>query len=229
LRLATNLDELLQFSQRQPAGYSWDEDGTEAVADMSQENPVDKALVGKPLFDQDGTALINQKLPLSVMKQAVLSDALPKHLHRDLAQATWIRAAAMLDDSKTATELIPTVQLLIPGLQPYLESYQAAAPDEKRFNAIYAWLKFPGLEPVVDSGVGSTVPLAEQDSYRDNWWCRAPVTTEPDATEPETEKGILAAAFAIDRNPASPPFLTPAQRQAADREYARLTAAGAGP
>ena len=31
-------------------------------------------------------------------------------------------------------------------------------PDAKRFSALYTWLKFPGIEPVVDMEIGSKSP-----------------------------------------------------------------------
>lgn len=231
LRLATNLSEVLTFAQRLPAGYSWNEDESETVADMSEETAVDKSIVGQPLFDIDGAQLLNRRLPVAVLKRAALNDVLPKHLRRDVAQATWIRAAAVLEDNQTAAELVPALKILFPRMRPHLESYLAASQaGEKRFAAIYMWLKFPGLEPVVDSGVGRTSPLEEQDSYRDNWWCGASfMNSAKTATDAESEPEALAPPFAVDRDAASPEFLSAAERRDAQREYARLTAIGAAP
>src|SRR5205807_9818567 len=117
---------------------------------------------------------------------------------------------------------------LVPKLKPFLHDYAAALdPEEKRFIAVYTWLKFPGLEPIVGSGVGRTAALEEQDVYRDNWWCGAVLNTS--GQEQVETKTNRAPAFAVDPKPAAPQFLTPAQRAAAQREAARIAAADAAP
>jgi hypothetical protein len=229
MRLATSLNDLLTYALRQPAGYSYNEDERELLAEASDMPEADKPLVGQPLFDIDGMELLNKKLPLSLLKEAATSRVLPQHLRRDVVQATWIRAV-LLGDHETARELVPTAKTLIPKLRPFLDDYLAAAqPDEKHFTAIYTWLKFPGLEPVVDSGVGRSTPLEEQDSYRDNWWCSSALARDANAAGEETEKTNEAPAFKVDRNVSSPQFLTATQRSAAQREVARLSAIGAAP
>ena len=197
LRLAADLTDLLTYAQRYPAGYSYNDDERETVVDMKEEESViDKSLIGAPLFDLDGTEILNQKLPLSLLKEAAMRGALPKHLRRDLVQATWIRAV-LLDDTDAAGELAPTLKSLVPALKPFLDDYVAASQtDEKRFTAIYTWLKFPGMEPVVDAGVGRTTPLDQQDLFRDNWWCSAAVLPGASSTgEAQTPKTTASAFF----------------------------------
>jgi hypothetical protein len=227
LRLANNLTELLTYAQRVPAGYSYNDDGRETAAELSEDSTI-KPLVGQPLFDLDAANLLNKKLPLSLLKEAATSTVLPKHLRRDVAQAAWIRAV-VLDDAETASELVPTVKSLIPSLRPFLDDYLAASqPDEKKFTAIYTWLKWPGLEPVVDAGVGRTTALEQQDEFRDNWWCSAAFTNDTNEAKGETEADKLQT-FKADSDVKSPQFLTPAQRAAAQRESTRLSSFGAAP
>ncbi len=227
MRLATNLSELLKYAQRQPAGFSWNEDDTESVADTTDDSEA-KNHLGKLFFDVDGAQVINQKLPLSLLAEAAQNNVLPQHLRLDVAQAAWTRAI-VLDDSKTAMELVPVLQGLAPKLKPFLDDYLLASdPDEKRFIGIYTWLKFPGMEPVVDSSVGRTSPIDQQDTYRDNWWCSAAIKpSEGDKTD-ETKKNV-AAAFNVDRKVSSPQFLTAAQRNTAQREWARISSIDAAP
>ena len=103
------------------------------------------------------------------------------------------------------------------------EYVSATPPQAKKAIAIYAWLKFPGLEPVVDEGVGRRTPLNQQDLYRDNWWCGA-------AFQPvDEEENRERLAF----TPASTQpllFLTAAERANAEREATALRSlSGAAP
>ena len=109
----------------------------------------------------------------------------------------------------------------------YLEKVESAQqPEAKRFAAIFMWLKMPGLEPVVDRGLGREKPVAEQDTYRDNWWCSAAFTaTEtPNGTE---EENAIPSFTAEDKH--SSAFLTASEAAAAAREYAALNSFGAAP
>jgi hypothetical protein len=211
LTVSSNLDEFLTFAQRIPAGFSWDEDGRELPVegdDLGDANRVN----GKPLFDSDAAEILNRHLPLALLKEAALNNRLPDHLRRDVAQATWLRAV-VLNNEATASALAPTMKSLIPELVPLLDDYaRHPEPAARKFSGIYAWLKFPGMEPVVDAGSGRGTPLKEQDSYRDNWWCSAALA------EPATkEKRSL------------PIFLSAAQQTIADAEFATLSSFGAAP
>jgi hypothetical protein len=151
---------------------------------------------------------------------------LPPNLRRDVTQAAWLRSV-LLGDYRTADELTPTLNELVPAMSPLLESFTSAAqPDAKKFAALYTWLKFPGLEPIVDTGIGRESPLEQQDEYRDNWWCRSAFyatatsdTENPD--KPEPSPLIDPSRF--------PVFLTRAQRAAAAKEYSMLIALGPAP
>ena len=129
----------------------------------------------------------------------------------------------LLGNHATATALVPTLKAMVPGLTPFLNEYTGAGESAaKKFSAIYAWLKFPGLEPVVDIGSGRGTPLNEQDSYRDNWWCSAAL-----AESETSDTGEKKPQAGTDKP--SPSFLTTAQRAAAEREYATLSSFGAAP
>ena len=161
-------------------------------------------------------------MPLSVLKEAVKSPALPAAPRRDLAQAVWLRAA-LLGDTKTADELTPILGDLVPELRPLLQTYQSSTqPEEKRFAAIYAWLKFPGMEPVVDIGYGREEPLNKQDSYRDNWWCRSIYVPTP----PEENREVVE--FTATSGP-PPAFLSALEKQKGQSESIALRALGTVP
>ena len=227
MSLARSLAEFLTFAPRVPAGFSWNDDGREIPADASELSEESRGLQGKVLFDVDAANVLNQRLPLSLLKEAARSNALPEHLRRDLAQAAWLRAV-LLGDNKTAEELVPTLKTLVPEFSSFLDDFAVTTqPDAKKFSAIYAWLRFPGLEPVIDVGIGRRIPLGQQDTYRDNWWCGSAFPTAP--VGPSDEEKNLPQAFTAPQQEQAPAFLTDAQRTAAAREHSALIALGAAP
>jgi hypothetical protein len=223
--VASNLDDFLTFAQRMPAGFAWDESDRQIPVDESEMAEEGKAREAKPLFDSDAGEIINHKMPLTLLNQAAGNTRLSGNLRRDLTQAVWLRAV-LLGDARTADALAPSLKIMVPELTPLLNEYVGASePGAKRFAAIYAWLKFPGLEPVIDTGVGRGTPLNERDSYRDNWWCSAAVSTPEPAETDENKK----SADAKPSNKPTPVFLTDVQRATADKEYAALVALGVTP
>lgn len=221
--LANTLSEFLADAARVPATLSWNDDGRELPVEDEGASAETKALLGKPFFDVDAAKAINQELPLSVLKDAARSNVLAVGPRRDLAQAAWLRAA-LLGDTKTADELTPVLISLVPELSTLLNSYLTTAPaDEKKFAAIYVWLKTPGLEPIVDAGFGRETPLTEQDSYRDNWWCTSYIVP---ATAEENREVIQFTA--VTSGP-PPRFLSPAQVAQGEKEWIAVRALGTAP
>lgn len=223
MKLSSTLEEFLSFAPRVPAALSWNDDGREVPADDSEVPDETKGKLGRALFEPDTAKAINQTLPLSVLKEAAASKTLPVELRRDLVQATWIRAV-LLDSPKTADELVPTLKELVPELSNYLDEYLGTAdPAAKKFVAIYGWLKFPGVEPVVDSGIGRQPPLNQQDVYRDNWWCSA---AYPDASDDQKQSTENATLKPKEWTPA---FVSEAQRTRGEHEFKALIGLGAAP
>jgi len=223
--VATTLDDFLTYAPRVPAAISWNDDGREIPADDETVSTEMKEIKGEPRFDYDAGDAFNHRVPLNVLKTAAKSTALPVALRRDLAQAVWLRAA-ILGDTKTANELVPVLSSLIPELSTLLDAYLTdSTPQAKRFSAIYAWLKFPGLKPVVDIGIGRRTPLKQQDTYRDNWWCGAAFYP----TEGEDESKIDSAPSFTGRSIDPLLFLSAADKANAEREWNTLVAPGAAP
>ncbi|HKQ09216.1 MAG TPA: hypothetical protein VJ464_29100 [Blastocatellia bacterium] len=220
MKVAANLDEFLKYAQRVPAGFSYDEDGRELPADMSDyaDKPKQSAR-NKLSWDADAASALNEAMPLAVLKAAATNTTLATHLRRELALATWVRAA-LLDDDATANELAPVAASLAPELKELLDAYVAAADKPaKKFAAVYLILKFPGTRPHVDPGTGRTVTLDKIDDYRDNWWCEYGRPADPD------NPSIKQAA----KTSPAPLFLTAAQKTAASAEWKRLAALGTAP
>lgn len=224
LNVATNLSEFLASAPRLPAALSWDDDGREIPTEDSEISPETKVMQVRKYFDVDASTAFNIHLPLSVLKEAAKSSALPVHLRHDVAQAAWLRAV-LLEDFTTADELTPVLKTLIPSLTSSLDKFALAQrPEAKRFAAIFMWLKTPGMEPVVDQGLGRQGVLTAQDTYRDNWWCSAAYPSI--ATEPEDADSL--PSFTADKK-YEPPFLSASQRAAATREYSIISRFGAAP
>lgn len=213
--LAKDLDDFLVHAQRVPSALSWDEDGRQRPVIEDEQSAEEKALKGKPLFDGDAARALNRGFPLDLWLKSAESRTLPPHLRRDVVQAAWLRAV-ILGDFQKADALAPHLKELIPKLAPYLDDFLSRKePDAKKFSAIYAWLKFPGLEPIVDEGLGrQTMQPETQDTYRDNWWCTAAF---PQSDEAKTKPLPV------------PSFVTAAQKRQGEREAANLDRIGAAP
>jgi len=223
--VATTLNEFLSYAPRVPAAISWNDDGREIPADDETVSAEMKEIKGEPRFDHDAGYALNQRIPLTILKTAAKSTTLPTPLRRDLAQAVWLRAA-ILGDTKTADEMVPALKSLMPELSAMLDAYLSdTTPQAKKSSAIYAWLKFPGLEPVVDIGIGRRTPLNQQDSYRDNWWCGAAFYP----TEGEDESQVDSAPSFTGRSVEPLLFLSPGDKANAEREWNTLVAPGAAP
>lgn len=221
--VSQNLEDFLAYAQRIPGGLSWNDDGREVPVDEAEASEDLKSLQGKALFDSDAGDILNYEMPLAVLRQIPESTVLPDHLRRDVTQAVWLRAV-LLGDAATATALVPRLKALVPEMTPLLDNYATTRdPAAKKFAAIYAWLKFPGLEPVVDTGIGRGQPLNEQESYRDNWWCSAAFSSPASQTDSAEKKTAVAEDKGV------PVFLSSAQRAAAAKEGATLKAFGAAP
>jgi hypothetical protein len=224
MMLATSLADFASHLPRVPAALSWNDDGREIPAEPSDVSDELKTLIGKALYDFDGARVLNQQLPLSILKEVAKDQSIPNHLRQDLAQAAWIRAV-LLADFKTADELVPVLNSLIPSLSSALSDFSMTTQaEDKKFSALYTWLKFPGIEPIVDMGIARDSPLNKQDSYRDNWWCGA---TFDSSTEPVAEEEEIASFTKSTLS--TPLFLTEAQRQAATQQWTTLRSLGAMP
>ena len=217
---------IFSHAQRLPAALSWNDDGRQIPVEEAEVSEDLKQFQGKTLFDTDAGEILNRRMPLAVLGRIPGSDALPDHLRRDVTQAVWLRAV-LLGDTATATALVPKLKAMVPELTPLLNDYAAKRdPAAKKFAAIYAWLKFPGLEPVVDIGIGRQQPLNEQETYRDNWWCAAAFSTAEAQAAADKEKG---GPTSLTEDKRVPVFLTASQRAAAATESATLAAFGAAP
>ena len=219
MMLARNLDEFLKTAQRDPAGFSDNNDGREVP--MDEKEAAELTHGARLFFDTDATNVFNKLMPVAVIGEAAGSADLPANLRRDITQAAFMRAA-LLDRAATANQAATELVTIYPELRELLAAYQhATTPDARRFAAAYIALKFPGLRPFTTAGIGRSTDLGEVDSYRDNWWC-----AEPPGMFGGAPEGEQSPQGNTQLNP--PDFLKARQAEAA-REYAALQALGTAP
>ena len=222
MMLAANVDEFLTFAQRRAAAFATDgEPGLIEDLNPPKEgedyNKTMRVWQNRTMFDTDSVRIFNEQMPLSVLKAAATNSKLPDYLQRNLVIAAWTKAILLGDDA-TAQELAPHFARLAPEFQTFFAQYLNAQTAPERSNAaLYVLLKFPALRPVAESGYGRLTPVAEIDSYRDNWWC-APTDLV------DNESGEKVARTAI----AAPPFLTAEQLAQAASEREQLKKIGGG-
>ena len=182
MMVAENLDDFLQFTQRRANAFA--HDGAPSSIETFDEESLKQWGSGttiaswrdRSMFDEDAARVFNEQMPLSLLKQAVLSPKLPAYLKRNLLIAAWTRAV-LLEDETTAIELAPHFTTAAPEFMPVFHQYQIAKTAAERRNAAtYILVKFPALRPFVDTGYGRIDPVFEIESYRNNWWC-APTDT----------------------------------------------------
>ena len=218
MMLAQNLNEFLRAAQREPAGFSYNDDGRELP--MEEKEVAEITRNAKLFFDVDAATVFNRLMPSSVWADAASRELLPPNLHRSVAQAAFMRAALM-DRTAGANRTASILAAAYPETKELLTAYQrATTPEARRFAAVFLTLKFPGLRPYVTAGVGRGANIAEMDSYRDNWWC---------AEAPSPFGGYYAEGSDTKKpEMRTPEFLKPAQAEAG-REVAALQSLGTAP
>ncbi|HWN57279.1 MAG TPA: hypothetical protein VNO74_04225, partial [Methylomirabilota bacterium] len=211
LKLARNFGDYLKYAQRYPVTI----DGDELPDEF--DDPYMQRLAAGPLLDVDSAEVMDQWLPLSVLKESARSQILPSPLRAQVAQSIWMRSI-LLGDQETARELAPVVRDLIPDLKPSLDAWLAAKDsDQQRFEVALMALRSPGMRPYIDPGIGRPTRLGTM-YFRDNWWpalksvalANAPLPSAGAVTQPAVSK--------------YPSFLSAAERESADREWIKLSA-----
>jgi len=245
MKSARNIEEFLQFARRTPNVITTDMEnidvpdatmkcvyGTWKERQACEKQPPRSNLPppSPPLFDADAAVLLTQGTPTSVLMQAARDEQVPENLRRQVAQAAWVRAIVLHDES-AARQLVPILASSAPDLVPLLQSFGSADSDElRRFAAAFLMLHRPEFHPYISSGIGRQTPPGKIDNYRDNWWCTLAPRKNADDDNYETNyyydftklDGPLAKLYATEAE-LHPTFLSETERQAAESEWATLT------
>ncbi|MGI8555790.1 MAG: hypothetical protein ACR2LT_05490 [Pyrinomonadaceae bacterium] len=220
--VAANLDEFLKYAQRRAALFVWSDDANEAGDPLTD----DKDLIkwkNRTMFDEDAVAFFNEKMPLSVLRQAALSSQLPDYLKKFLVVAVWTRAV-VLGNQTVEREFAPLVTRYAPEYSTYFSKYTAATtPANREAAALITILQYPVIEPYVPIGFGrdNSTPTAI-DSNRGNWWC----AEDANKSNGEYTETLHYDDYNFLYPAVYPNFLTAAQTAEGDREHRQILAAG---
>ena len=160
-----------------------------------------------PHFSQESSVILNQRTPLTLLREAALANILPKNLNFALAEMAWTRAV-LLNDTATAAALTPLLGTCQPAFKPWLDRYNAAkTPTDRQAEGLLALMRFTSTNP----------DLTERDfaSYSDrngNWWCPAQSQSDLDQDPHQLP----------DKEIRNPPFLTSAQIAEAATQQSQL-------
>ncbi len=160
-----------------------------------------------PHFSQESSVILNQRTPLTLLREAALANILPKNLNFALAEMAWTRAV-LLNDTATAAALTPLLGTCQPAFKPWLDRYNAAkTPTDRQAEGLLALMRFTSTNP----------NLTERDfaSYygrASNWWCPNTPTTDLDQDPHQLP----------DKEIRNPPFLTSAQIAEATSQLSQL-------
>lgn len=192
MQIAGNLNDYLKFAQRQAATFVWSDDANEKGDDLKGENQL-AIWKNRTMFDYDSVAQFNEKMPLSVLRQAALNQNLPNHLKKFLVIAVWTRAF-VLGNTAIQTEFTPLMAQFAP-------EYKVSGVSNQT-NFLLGILRNPAIQIYVPTGYGrGETGTNSIDSIRGNWWCIEKNTeydypaflTAAQKAESETEQKKLAA------------------------------------
>lgn len=162
MQLAENLEDYLKFAQRQAATFVWSDDANEEGDDLKDQKEM-QVWKNRTMFDLDSVSQFNQKMPLSVLRQAALSPNLPNHLKKFLVIAVWTRAF-VLGNQAVVAEFTPLMTKFAP-------EYKVAATTSET-NSLLGILRNPAIQIYVPFGTGrGETETNSIDSIRGNWWC----------------------------------------------------------
>ncbi len=162
MQLAENLEDFLKYAQRQAATFVWSDDSNEEGDDLKDSKEL-KIWQNRTMFDFDSMVIFNEKIPLSVLRQAALSPNLPNHLKKFLVIAVWTRAF-ILGNQAIQQEFTPLMIKFAP-------EYKVSATTSEAMSLLTIG-RNPALQPYVPIGYGrENSDTKSIDSIRGNWWC----------------------------------------------------------
>jgi hypothetical protein len=178
---AETIEAFIQLGTVVPAGFD-DGDGMASYYINTGPNKSGPTMAGIPVnsdarFTPPTAILLNRNLPLATLAVYARTNALPRQIHFELAQAVWTRAV-LLDQPDIARTLTPTLIAGEPGWTQWLNAYDSATNENDRQLAkLLALMRFPSVQPYVESGAGRPEGFVGYSFYRDNWWCSTVITT----------------------------------------------------
>jgi hypothetical protein len=213
MALSENLDDFLKFAQRKPVIFTYDDTDREEGTSVKTDQYLG-AWEKRTMFDEDSAVVFNEKMPLSVLRQAALSSQLPPHLKRFLIIAVWTRAF-IIGNQAIEREFTPLMSANAREFSPQFSKYaNASNATNREAAALITILRYPVIQPFVPVGFGreNSIPT-EIDSNRGNWWC---VVERTDEEKNQSDKSQMVY----------PDFLNAQQKASAEREHQQLISTG---
>ncbi len=227
MQLARSLAEFLRDAPRTPVADWIDSDLKFAVTERPRE-PVG--------YDRDALDVLNERLPVSLLRRAAPSSLVPKSQRQALAGSIFARAV-LLGDAALIRDVLPETRRQVPALGSALAPVAAARSDQDVLDEAWLVLAFhPGLRPFMPpDSYRDPDKLASFSALRDNWWCSFR-SGEHDVRPYATQylQGERRSAAMKDLYPSAtdvpwPSFLTGDDRQTAMTEWQHLAALDVGP
>lgn len=207
LPLSSSLDEFLRFGIQKPLAICSD-------GGISQLPDDEADIEGKgktpPEFTPQAGLVLNNKFPLSVLRQVATNKQVPADLRNNVAWTSWVRAI-LIGDEAEAKALAVVTQPLNKAKSKFFSTYLAATtPEDRKFAATLLMLHFSSADP------NATAGQLQDDDYGDSsgwWWGSAPVATSAQNINDDDSVVVMF----------EPAFLTLAQKSQAAQEIARLS------
>lgn len=123
------------------------------------------ALEAQPRWDEVDVAVLTERAPLRILREAASNPNLSPNLRDDLALVVFTRAV-ILNQWETATAIAPRI------VSPAIPAFLAHPGPE---TAALVLLDLPGARPFPAFGYGRAMAPAEFDEFSRNWWSRMDV------------------------------------------------------
>jgi hypothetical protein len=204
--------------------------------------PILEQGTGAPALDDDSLDVLNEQIPLALLRDIGDGQALPTGARVDVLRAVFTRAV-LLQDAHAVRESIDSLMKSQPKLRASLAPLTAAATDDVLMNeGRLLLLAHPGLHPFLAGGSfrrtrydftsseSRPLPLTAIDTLRDNWWCGfapapnggVPYETSFNLRGYARLEPVMAAFRPLPKEPDRIAFLTDAQRRQAADEWTAL-------
>jgi hypothetical protein len=173
-----------------------------------------------PFIDTDAAYGMASFMPLPMMAQVVLAAGLPANIKRDLALAVFTRAV-LLEDAATAKSMAEVLAPFFPQFADNWKSYRNAADaSARKVEAALVLLKLPAARPWPDSGLGYMYKRDVISLYGPRWWAKDEM---PFGTPDANGNLVLCEDCGLPLPLTAPPFITDANKAAAQVDNARLS------
>lgn len=172
-----------------------------------------------PFIDTDAAYGMASFMPLAMMAEVVQAVGLPTNIKRDLALAVFTRAV-LLENAGTAKAMAEVLAPYFPQLGDNWKSYRNAADaSARKVEAALVLLKLPAARPYPDSGLGYMYKRDVIGRFGPRWWAKDDM---PFGEGDASGSPVICEDCGLPLPLVAPPFITDANKAAAQVDNARL-------